>query len=99
MPPNIDLHSSPLAVELSGILDVLADIDCDLACSSEQETITRRLHDLMMRDRQGLERAIDMLKQFAARHQQYGYSAFHDASREAEGIGPEYRTNVIASSR
>ena len=41
MPPNIDLRSSPLAVELSVILDVLADVDFDLACSSQQATITR----------------------------------------------------------
>ncbi len=88
MPPTIDLRLSPLNVELSLILDVLADIDCDLACSSEQATITRRLHDLMMRDRQGLRRAIGMLKELVARHQP-----------EAERIFPEQGTSVIASSR
>ena len=88
MPPYIDLRSSPLAVELSVILDVLADVDFDLACSSEQATITRRLHDLMTRDRQGLGRAIGMLRELAARQQQ-----------EAERVVPEHGTGMVASSR
>ena len=88
MPPHIELRSSPLAVELSVILDVLADVDFDLACSSQQATITRRLHDLMTRDRQGLGRAIGMLRELAARQQQ-----------EAERVVPEHGTGVVASSR
>lgn len=88
MPPNIDLRSSPLAVELSVILDGLADVDFDLACSSDHATITRRLHDLMTHDRQGLGRAIDMLRELAARQQQ-----------EAERVVPEHGTGGVASSR
>ncbi len=115
MPPNIDLRLSPLTVGLYEILDVLVAIGFDLARSSEKETITRPLNDLMTRDRQGLELASRMLRELAARHEQDGGCARdhypHGASRAEEvargdhadertpGIVTGPKMNVVASSR
>ena len=93
MPSDIDLRLSPFTAELYVILDVLVAIGFDLARSSEQETITRPLNDVITRDRHGLELASRMIKELAARHEQDLGGGFGQYA-----LG-EQKTNLVASSR